>query len=184
VPRCRRDTLTLGRRRYEQCTRSKRAGLGDVLVCIADGHGLQKGELYFKVIEVIDAEAFLRRTRVLVEVMAPHGQVTVRSFPDAEQFDVWCAFTRTPANRVRNKRYVEAEPTPPKSCRFTAVCVPGELDMALTHSGTSTIDVPDSDKVGAGPQSRSLAVWTAREANRVQNESEREEAAARRVGKM
>lgn len=108
----------------------------DVLLCIADGHGLKKGELYiaqsvarrkargrvdttvtvttasFKFIEVLEAEAFLRRTRVLVEVMAPNGEVTVHSFPDAEE--LWCAFTHTPANRVRNKRYVEAEPTPPR----------------------------------------------------------------------
>lgn len=33
-----------------------------------------------------------------------------------------------------------------------------------------------SDKVGAGPQCRSLAIWTVREANRVQNESDRQEA--------
>jgi hypothetical protein len=124
----------------------------DVLVCIAAGHGLQVGELYiaqavarrkahgrvvttvtvttpnFKFIQVLETEAFLRRTRVLVEVMAPNGNVTLHSFPDPEQLNVWCAFTRTPANRTRNKRYVEAEPTPPASCRFTAMCIPGELD--------------------------------------------------------
>ena len=33
-----------------------------------------------------------------------------------------------------------------------------------------------SDKVGTGPQARSLAIWTAREAKRVQNESDGEEA--------
>jgi hypothetical protein len=131
----------------------------------------------FKFIEVLEAEAFLRRTRVLVEVMAPNGQVTVHSFPDPEELDVWCAFTHTPANRIRNKRYVEAEPTPPASCRFTAMCVPGELD----DGSDATWYVYDllfrtSDKVGAGPQSRSLALWTARNANRVQNESDQEEA--------
>jgi hypothetical protein len=34
----------------------------------------------------------------------------VHSFPDAEELAVWCAFTRIPADRVRNKRYVQAEP--------------------------------------------------------------------------
>jgi hypothetical protein len=34
----------------------------------------------------------------------------------------------------------------------------------------------ESSKIGVGPQSRSLAIWTARNANRVQNESDREEA--------
>jgi predicted methyltransferase len=128
-----------------------------------------------KVIEVIDAEAFLRRTRVVAEVMAPNGRVTVQSFPDAEQLDVWCAFTHTPANRVRNKRYVEAEPSPPASCRFTAMCVPDELD----DGSDATWYVYDllfraSDKVGAGSQSRSLARWTAHEASRVQNESDQD----------
>jgi hypothetical protein len=112
----------------------------DVLMCIADGQGLHRGELYiteavarrrargrvvttvtvsanFRVLEVVEAEAFLRRTRVVVEVMAPNGDVTVHSFPDSERLDVWCAFTRTPANRVRNKHYVEAEPTPPGRAR-------------------------------------------------------------------
>jgi hypothetical protein len=172
----------------------------DVLMCIADGHGLKKGELYiaqvvarrrapgrivttvtvsadFKLFEVSEAEAFLRRTRVVAEVMAPNGQVTTHSFPDSEQLDVWCAFTHTPANRVRNKRYVEADPSPPASSRFTAMCVPGDLDdgsdaMWYVHD----LLFRTSDKVGAGPQSRSLAIWMARNAIRVQNESDLEEA--------
>jgi hypothetical protein len=168
----------------------------DVLVCIAAGQGLQVGELYiaqavarrkargrvittvtvsanFKVIEVIEAEAFLRRTRVLVEMMAPNGQVTVHSFPDPEELDVWCAFTRTPPNRIRNKHYVQAEPTPPGSCRFTAMCVPGELDDGSDAEWyVYDLMFRTSDKVGAGPQSRSLAVWTAREANRASLEGE------------
>src|ERR1041384_7679320 len=98
-----------------------------VLVSIAAGHGLQVGELYIaqavvrrkahgrvvttvtvsanlKVIEVLDAEAFLRRTRVFVEVMASNGQVAVHSFPDAEELDVWCAFTHTPDRQGRLQR--------------------------------------------------------------------------------
>jgi len=172
----------------------------DMLVCIAAGHGLQKGELYitqavarrkargrvvttvtvsanFRVIEVFDAEAFLRRTRVVAEIMHADGTVKVHSFPDAEQLDVWCAFTRMPSNRIRNKHYVEAEPSPPESCRFTAMCIPGELDDG-SDAQWYVYDLlfRMSDKIGAGPQSRSLAVWTAREANRVQNESDHEEA--------
>ncbi len=171
----------------------------DVLVCIAGGHGLRRGELYiaeavtrrkargriattvtvganFRVIEVPHAEAFLRRTRVLVEVMAPNGQVTAHNFPDAEQLDVWCALTHTAPNRIRNKRYVPAEPSPPASCRFTAMCVPGELDDG-SDANWYVYDLlfHMSDKVGAGPGARSLAVWTARQANHAQNESEREE---------
>jgi hypothetical protein len=88
-----------------------------------------------------------------------------------------CAFTRTPANRLRNKRYVEAEPTPPASSRFTAMCVPGELDDGSDASWyVFDLMLRTSDKVGSGPQSRSLAVWMARNANRVQNESDQEEA--------
>ena len=54
---------------------------------------------------------------------------------------------------------------------------PGELD----DGSDATWFVYDlllrtSDKVGDGPQSRSLAVFTARNANSVQNESECEEA--------
>lgn len=174
--------------------------VGDVLVCIVDGCGLSKGELYIaqavtrrktrsrvvttltvsanlKIVEVIEAEAFFRRTRVLVEVMAPHGQVTLHSFPDAEQLDVWCAFTRTPANRTRNKRYVEAEPSPPESCRFTAMCIPGELDDG-SDAEWYVYDLlfRTSDKIGAGPQSRSLAIWTARQATRAHNDRAREDA--------
>jgi hypothetical protein len=175
----------------------------DVLVCIAAGYGLKVGERYiaqavarrkaygrivttvtvttpnFKFIEVLEAEAFLRRTRVLVEVMAPNGNVTHHSFPDSEELDVWCAFTQTPANRTRNKRYVEAEPTPPGSCRFTAMCVPGELDDGSDASWyVYDLMLRTSDKVGAGSQSRSLAVWTARESNRTWLESEREDESA------
>jgi hypothetical protein len=172
----------------------------DVLVCIADGHGLKKGELYiaravarrkapgrvvttvtvssnFRLFEVLDAEAFLRRTRVLVEIMGSNGAVTLHSFPDAEELDVWCAFAHMPPNRIRNKRYVEAEPSPPASCRFTAMCVPGELDDGSDASWYVYDHVfRTSDKIGVGPQSRSLAIWTARNANRVQNESDGEEA--------
>ncbi|TMQ13327.1 MAG: hypothetical protein E6J91_18920 [Deltaproteobacteria bacterium] len=171
-----------------------------MLVCIAAGHGLQVGELYvaqsvarrkapgrvvttvtvsadFKLFEVIEAEAFLRRTRVIVEVMAPNGDVTLHSFPDAETLDVWCAFTRTPANRLRNKHYVVAEPTPPTSCRFTAMCIPGELDDGSDANWyVYDLVLRTSDKVGAGPQSRSLAVFTARQSNRTWIESEWEEA--------
>ena len=171
----------------------------DVLVCITEGHGLQKGELYvaqavarrkargrivttvtvtanFKVIEVIDAEGFLRRTRVVAEVMSSAGKVKLYSFQTAEELDVWCAFAHVPANRVRNKRYVEAEPMPPESCRFTAMCVPGELDDG-SDAQWYVYDLlfRTSDKIGTGPQSRSLAIWTARDANRVQNESDQEE---------
>jgi hypothetical protein len=90
---------------------------------------------------------------------------------------VWCAFAaRTPANRVRNKRYVEAEPTSPKSCRFTAVCVPGELDDGSDAQWyVFDLMLRTSDKVGTGPQSRSLAVFTARESNRTWLEDECEE---------
>src|SRR5262249_42798655 len=172
----------------------------DVLVCIADGHGLRKGELYLaesvarqrthrgivttvtvsashRVFEIVDAEAFLRRTRVHVEVMHPNGQVKPYSFPDAEQLDVWCAFASVPANRIRNKRYVEAEPSPPASCRFTAMCVPGELDDG-SDANWYVYDLVfrTSAKVGTGPQARSLAIFTARNATRVQNESDLEEA--------
>jgi hypothetical protein len=171
----------------------------DMLLCIADGHGLKKGELYiahavarrkargrvvttvsvstanFKFIEVLEAEAFLRRTRVLVEVMAPNGNVTLHSFPDSEELDVWCAFTHTPANRVRNKRYVEAEPTPPASSRFTAMCVPGELDDGSDANWyVFDLMLRTSDKVGAGPGARSLAVFTARQSNQAWIENERD----------
>lgn len=172
----------------------------DVLVCIADGHGLKKGELYIaqavarrkararvvttvtvtanlRIIEVIDAEAFLRRTRVLIELMAPNGDVLLHSFPDAEQLDVWCAFTHTPSNWIRNKRYVEAEASPPEGCRFTAMCLPGDLDDGSDADWyVHDLLFRTSDRVGVGPQSRSLAIWTARNANRVQNEGEWEEA--------
>jgi hypothetical protein len=172
----------------------------DVLMCIADGHGLQKGELYvaqavarrkargrivttvtvtanFKVFEIIDAEGFLRRTRVLAEVMSADGNVKLHNFPDAEQLDVWCAFTHVPANRIRNKRYVEAEPSPPESNRFTAMCIPGELDDG-SDANWYVYDLlfRTSDKIGTGPQSRSLAIWTARNANLVRSESDQEKA--------
>lgn len=174
----------------------------DVLVCVAAGHGLTLGEHYlahaverrraygrvittvtvsgtdFGLVEVVEADAFLCRTRVLVDVLQPSGRVRRHSFPDAEELAVWCAFTRMPEDRIRNKRYVQAEPTPPASCRFTAMCVPGELDDG-SDADWYVYDLVfrTSDKVGAGPQCRSLAIWTAREANRVQNESDREEAA-------
>jgi hypothetical protein len=177
----------------------------DVLVCIAAGPGLDVGGLYiaeavarrkahdrvvttvtvmaadFKRIEVIHAEGFLRRTRVVVEVMHPNGRVTGHSFPDAEELDVWCAFTHMPANRVRNKHYVPAEPTPPASCRFTAMCIPGELDDGSDANWyVYDLLLRMSDQVGAGPQARTLAVFTAREANRTwidsESESESEEA--------
>jgi hypothetical protein len=111
--------------------------------------------------------------RVVAEVMAPNGNVTLHSFPDPEELDVWCAFTRTPANWIRNKRYVEAVPTPPASCRFTAMCVPGELDDG-SDANWYVYDLMfrTSDKVGAGPQSRSLAVFTARQSNRTWIESD------------
>lgn len=172
----------------------------DVLVCIADGHGLQKGELYvaqavarrkargrvittvtvsanFRVIEVIEAEAFLRCTRVVAEIMEANGQVKVHNFPDAEELDVWCVITRVPPNRIRNKRYIEAEATPPESCRFTAMCVPGEIDDG-SDANWYVYDLlfRTADKIGSGPQSRSLAVWTARTNNRLPNESDHEEA--------
>ena len=174
----------------------------DVLVCIADGHGLQKGEFYLahavarrrthrgivttvtvtanhRLFEIVDAEAFLRRTRVHVEIMHPDGKVKVHSFPDTEQLDVWCAFARMPSNRIRNRHYVEAEPSPPAECRFTAMCVPGELDDGSDAQWyVYDLLLRTSDKVGAGPQSRSLAIWMARNATRVQNEidAEQEEA--------
>jgi hypothetical protein len=172
----------------------------DVLVCIAAGHGLQLGELYvaqavarrkargrvvtsvtvsanFKVIEVLHAEAFLRRTRVVAEIMEANGQVKVHNFPDAEELDVWCVLTHVPPNRIRNKRYVEAKPSPPESCRFTAMCVPGELDDG-SDADWYVYDLlfRTADKVGCGPQSRSLAVWTARTSNQSPNESDHEEA--------
>jgi hypothetical protein len=80
-------------------------------------------------------------------------------------------------HRTRNKRYVEAVPTPPASCRFTAMCVPGELDDG-SDANWYVYDLMfrTADKVGAGPQCRSLAVWTARESNRTWIENEREEA--------
>lgn len=174
----------------------------DVLVCVAAGHGLAVGEHYlahavehrracgrvvttvtvsstndFDLVEVVEADAFLRRTRVLVDVIEPSGRVRRHSFPDPEELAVWCAFTRVPADRIRNQRYVPAEPTPPASGRFTAMCVPGELDDG-SDANWYVYDLVfrTSDKVGVGPQCRSLAIWTAREANRVQNESDREEA--------
>lgn len=56
------------------------------------------------------------------------------------------------------------------------MCIPGELD----DGSDATWHVHDlrfrtSDKIAVGPQSRSLAVWTARQSNRVSIESEREE---------
>lgn len=172
----------------------------DVLVCIADGHGLKKGELYiaqavvrrkapgrvvttvtvsadFRLFEVLDAEAFMRRTRVVVDVMEANGQSRTHNFPDAEQLDVWCAFTRMPPNRIRNKHYVEAESSPPATCRFTAMCVPGEDDDG-SDAEWYVYDLlfRTSDKVGAGPQSRSLAIWTARESNRASLENTDEDA--------
>lgn len=172
----------------------------DVLVCVAAGHGLKVGELYLaqavarrkargyvvttvtvtadlKVTEVLHAEAFLRRTRVVAEIMEANGQIKVHNFPDAEELDVWCVVTRVPPNRIRNKRYVEAEPTPPGSCRFTAMCIPGELDDG-SDAEWYVYDLlfRTSEKIGSGPQSRSLAVWTARTSNRVQNESDHDEA--------
>lgn len=163
----------------------------DMLVCIAAGHGLQVGELYlanavsrrktsrrvvttvtvsadFKLLEVLDAEAFLRRTRVVAEVMSSDGRVKTHSFANAEEFDVWCAFLRVAPNRIRNNHYVEAAPAPRGDCRFTAMCVPGELDDASDGEWyVYDLLFRTSDKVGDGPQSRSLAIWTAREANRV-----------------
>jgi len=108
-----------------------------------------------------------------VDVIEPSGRVRLHSFPDTEELAVWCAFTRMPADRVRNRRYVPAEPTPPASCRFTAMCVPGELDDG-SDADWYVYDLlfRTSDKVGAGRQCRSLAIWTAREANRVQNEGD------------
>ena len=93
----------------------------DVLVCIADGHGLQKGELYIaqvvtrrrmrdrvvttltvsanlRLFEVLDATAFLRRTRLVAEVMAADGSVKLRSFQNAEELDVWAVYARVPPN--------------------------------------------------------------------------------------
>jgi hypothetical protein len=54
--------------------------------------------------------------------------------------------------------------------------MPGEID----DGSDATWYVYDllfrtSDKVGVGPQSRSLAIWMARYATRVQNESEAEQ---------
>jgi hypothetical protein len=81
------------------------------------------------------------------------------------------------ANRIRNRRYVAAQPSPLEICRFTAMCVPGEFDDG-SDANWYVYDLlfRTSDKIGAGPQSRSLAIWTARNANRVQNESDGEEA--------
>jgi hypothetical protein len=88
---------------------------------------------------------------------------------------VWCAFTHTPANRLRNKRYVQAEPTPPASCRFTAMCVPGELDDASDGEWyVYDLLLRTSDKVGSGLSARRLALQTAREANRVSMRGEAE----------
>jgi hypothetical protein len=172
----------------------------DVLVCVAAGHGLKVGELYLaqavarrkarghvvttvtvtadlKVTEVLHAEAFLRRTRVVAEIMEANGQIKVHNFPDAEELDVWCVVTRVPPNRIRNKRYVEAESTPPESCRFTAMCIPRELDDG-SDAEWYVYDLlfRTSEKIGSGPQSRSLAIWTARDANRVSLENEHDEA--------
>lgn len=173
----------------------------DVLMCITGCYGLREGALYIaqavarrkaggriltkvtvsnnvgRLCEVTEPEGFLRRTRVLVEVMAPSGRSTLHSFPDAEEFDVWCAFTNMPPNWIRNKRYVAAEPSPPEDCRFTAMCVPGELDDGSDADWyVYDLQLRTSDKVGTGSQPRSLAIWTAREANRVQNEADRQEA--------
>src|SRR5262245_26560106 len=172
----------------------------DVLRCLTDGHGLQKGELYVaeavtrrrthrgvvttvtvtanhRVVEVTDAEGFLRRTRVHVDIMHHDGRIKVHSFPDSEQLDVWCAVAHLPPNRIRNRRYVEAEPSPPADCRFTAMCVPGELDDGSDASWyVYDLVFRTSDKIGDGPQSRSLAIWMARNATRMQNESDQEEA--------
>ena len=98
----------------------------DVLVCIADGHGLQKGELYIAQVvtrrrmrdrvvttltvsanlglfEVLDATAFLRRTRLVAEVMAADGSVRLRSFQNAEELDVWAVYARVPPNRIQDR---------------------------------------------------------------------------------
>jgi hypothetical protein len=58
------------------------------------------------------------------------------------------------------------------------MCVPGELDDG-SDANWYVYDLlfRTSDKAGAGPQARGLAIWTARNANRVQSESDREEAA-------
>ncbi len=172
----------------------------DVLVCIAEGHGLQKGELYIaqvvtrrrardrvvttltvaadlRLFEVPDAEAFLRRTRVVAEVMAADGSVKLRSFQNAEELDVWAVYARVHPNRIRNKRYVEAEPSPPENCRFAAMCIPGELDDGSDAVWyVYDLALRTSDKIGTGRQSLCLAIWTARNATLVQNESDREEA--------
>jgi hypothetical protein len=69
---------------------------------------------------------------------------------------VWWAFTRTSPDRARNKQYVQAEPTPPAECRFTAMCLPGELDDSSDAEWyVYDLMFRTSDKVGAGPQSRS-----------------------------
>jgi hypothetical protein len=60
----------------------------------------------FGVVEVVEADGFSRRTRVLVDVIEPSGRVRLHSFPDADELAVWCAFTRIPVDRIRNQRYV------------------------------------------------------------------------------
>jgi hypothetical protein len=84
-------------------------------------------------------------------------------------------YARVPPDRIRNKRYVIAEPSPPENCRFAAMCIPGELDDGSDAVWyVYQLLLRTSDKIGAGPPSRSLAIWTARNATHVQNESDRE----------
>jgi hypothetical protein len=57
------------------------------------------------------------------------------------------------------------------------MCVPGELDDGSDANWyVYELMFRTSDKVGAGPSARSLAVWTAREANRASSHNEHEEA--------
>lgn len=163
----------------------------DVLVCIEASQGLVEGTRYLALevsrrkdgpcvrtkvvvcnetldfVEVSEAERYLRRTRVLVEFVEPGGRVRKHSFPDVAQMDAWCTLTGVAPHRVRRVEHVVAEAMPAASCRFTAMCVPGELDDGSDGSWfVYDLLFRTSDKIGDGPQSRSLAVWMAREANR------------------
>ena len=168
----------------------------DVLVCIAEGQGLQKGERYIaqvvtrrrtgdrvvttltvsavsanlRLLEISDAEAFLRRTRFVAEVRSA-GNVRLYSFLNAEEFNVWCALNRMRPKQIRNRHYVEAQASPPD--RFVAICVPGELDDG-SDADWYIYDLlfRTSEKTGFGPQLRSIAIRTARDANRVESEQD------------
>jgi hypothetical protein len=102
----------------------------DVVVCKVDGRGLRAGNLYlihavsrrrvwnfmrttlvvnvdFKLVEIVDPEPVLRRTRIEATRKVPGGHDTFHSFRDVGELDEWRAQNDIPLAALYGLRYVE-----------------------------------------------------------------------------